>query len=182
MIKSGKTSSTAQVTAGQEQSIPEAANSPILEWSAPLRVFKPLNRDNFKRLVVWCLLLGIVLIFFKEFVLALAVFSLLFFSYVMGTVPPQVIQHRISENGITTAGHTYLWRELRDFYFTEKLGQMILNVETSVRPTRLSLILQSVERNQVEGILSRFVPHREESPRSFFEVVTEKAAEILNLA
>ncbi len=182
MIKSGEPSSPAQVTAGQGQTTPESTNPPILEWSAPLRVFKPLNRDNFRRLVVWCLLLGIVLIFFKEFFLALAVFSLLFFSYVMGTVPPQVIQHRISENGITTAGHTYLWRELRDFYFTERLGQTILNVETSVRPARLSLILQSVERNQVEGVLSRFIPHREESPRSFFETLTERAAELLNLA
>ena len=154
----------------------------LLEWTAPMRVFKPLDKGNFRRLIIWCILASLVLIFFREFVLVLAIFSLLFFSYVMGTVPPQMINHRITENGVTTAGHTYLWRELRDFYFVDKLGQTVLTIETATRPARLTLILQSVEKNQVEGVLSPFLPHRELAPKSTLDSLTDKAAQLLNLA
>ena len=154
----------------------------LLEWSAPLRVFKPLDRENFTRLVVWSLVLSLVLIFFKEFVLVLAIFALLFFSYVMGTVPPQVIKHRITENGLTTAGHAYLWSELKDFYFIKRLGQTILMADTSVRPARLILVLQGVGQEEVKKTLSPFISYREEVPRGTLDSLTEKAAQLLNLA
>lgn len=160
----------------------KAETKTLLEWSAPARVFKPLNHGNFQRLIVWAVLLSLVLIFFKEFFLVLAIFSLIFFSYVMGTVPPQTIKHRISENGVTSAGHNYLWRELRDFYFIERVGKSVLIVETSLRPSKLIMVLEGIDEHQVTSILSAFLPFREEVPRGTFDSVTEKAAELLNLA
>lgn len=165
------------------QQAPIDSNSKVLlEWSSPLRPFKPLNKDNFKRLIIWSIVLGLVLIFFKEFILTLTIFALLFFSYVMGTVPPQVVNHRISISGVSSVGHTYLWRELRDFYFTQRLGMTILVLETAVRPQRLNLVLQDVDRSRVENVLSSYLPHREEVPKRLFDNLTEKAAQLLNLA
>jgi len=165
-----------------QQGLPDSGSKYLLEWSAPLRPFKPLNKDNFKRLIIWSIVVGLVLIFFKEFILTLTIFALLFFSYVMGTVPPQMVKHLISSNGVSSAGHTYLWRELRDFYFTQRLGMTILVVETAVRPQRLNLVLQDVERSKVENVLSGYLPHREETPKKLFDNLTEKAAQLLNLA
>ena len=176
-------SSKAQITNPEpQQSLPDSNSKFLVEWSSPLRPFKPLNKDNFKRLIIWAIVVGLVLIFFKEFILTLTIFALLFFSYVMGTVPPQIVKHWISGNGISSAGHTYLWRELRDFYFTQRLGVTILVVETSVRPQRLNLVLQDVDRSKVENVLSSYLPHREEMPKKLFDNLTEKAAQLLNLA
>lgn len=154
----------------------------LLQWSAPMRVFKPLDLANFRRLIVWSVLLSLILIFFKEFVLVLAIFSLLFFSYVMGTVPPAMIVHRIGKSGITTAGHSYLWSELKDFYFVERVRQPVLVVETTLRPSRLVMVLEGVERTQVESILTPFIPFRAEAPRGTLDSLTERLAEFLNLA
>lgn len=154
----------------------------LLEWVSPLRVYKPLNRDNFRRLVVWSIILSLVLIFFKEFFLVLTIFALIFFSYVMGTVPPGNITTKVSQDGVTTAGHTYIWKELRDFYFTEKLGSTILNIRTHIRPTRLSIIIKDVSKIDVENTLSAYISHREEPPTTFTDNLTEKAAQLLNMA
>lgn len=176
-------SSKVQIDDLNPQPIPANSNSKVLlEWSSPLRPFKPLNKDNFKRLVIWSIVLGLILIFFKEFALTLTIFALLFFSYVMGTVPPQVVNHRISTSGVSSVGHTYLWRELRDFYFTQRLGMTMLVLETAVRPQRLNLVLQDVEKEKIENIFSSYLPHREEAPKKFFDNLTEKAAQLLNLA
>ena len=176
-------SSKAQITNPEpQQSLPDYNSKFLVEWSSPLRPFKPLNKDNFKRLMIWSIVVGLVLIFFKEFILTLTIFALLFFSYVMGTVPPQVVKHLISSSGVSSAGHTYLWRELRDFYFIQRLGMTILVVETSVRPQRLNLVLQDVEKSRVENILSSYLPHREEVPKKFLDNITERAAQLLNLA
>lgn len=165
-----------------QQSFPDPGPKFLIEWSAPLRPFKPLNRDNFRRLIIWSIVVGLVLIFFKEFILTLTIFSLLFFSYVMGTVPPQIVRHSISGSGVSSAGHTYLWRELRDFYFMQRLGTTVLVVETSVRPQRLNLVLQDVERTKIDSIISGYLPHREEAPKKLFDNLAEKAAQLLNLA
>lgn len=173
---------TASENRPEPAQIGEVKTRILFDWSAPLRVFKPLNRADFRRLVIWSIVLGLVLIFFKEFFLALALFAVLFFSYVMGTVPPENTRHRITESGITTLGHTYLWRELRSFYFAAKGDYTVLHVETAVRPSRLSLIVAGIDRNQLGYTLSYYLPHREVPSAGILEKLAERAARVLNLA
>lgn len=169
-------------TAASTQNTPEVTYKVLLEWKSPMRPFKQLDKNNFKRLVLWAVLLALVLVFFREFVLALTLFALLFFAYVMGTVRPGEVKHVITENGVTSAEHTYLWSELKDYFFTNKLGEDILNIETKVMPAKLQLILRGIDKNMLAQIMSQKIPQREQPPYTMFDSLSEKAAQLLNLA
>lgn len=154
----------------------------LLEWKAPVRVFKKRERKYFANWGLGILALGLVLIFFKQFLLLGAILALFFLSYALGTVPPEKINHKITTSGITSGGKSYLWKELRDFYFTEKYGVPILNVSTKMTfPARLILLLQGVEKKEVEDVLATYLPFREVPPSSLLDKAADFAATKLKL-
>lgn len=137
----------------------------LLDWEAPDRPFTKRSKAYFNNLFAIIFILAIVAIFFKEFLLTGALLALAFIQYVLGTVPPRMIKNQITNYGIKTHGAEYTWDELTDFWFTEKDGQKILNVDTKrVFPGRLFLLLSSVDQNTVGKLLNEHltyhrVPH-----------------------
>ena len=137
----------------------------LLEWEAPDRVFTKRGRGYFKNLFTILFILAAVAVFFKEFLLAGVLAALGFIQYVLGTVPPRMVKHQITNYGVKTHGREYLWDELEDFWFTEKDGHTVLNVDTKrLFPGRLFLILSGVSKNDIGKILSAHltyhkVPH-----------------------
>src|SRR3990170_8319283 len=97
-----------------------------LEWSSPSRLFKKRDREYFTNIGAIVFLLVIILVFAREFVLIAAVLSIVFLIYVLSTVPPEEIAHRITNLGIESAGHFYPWETLVDFWFEHQWGQTLL--------------------------------------------------------
>lgn len=165
----------------------ETPNEVFLEWEAPVRVF--IKRDEkYTRTVIWILLaIGLVLVFFKEFLLYAVFLSLAFVSFVLRTVPPQSVGHKITEHGLTSGNHSYLWKELRDFWFTEKGDFWILNVDTNLRfPPRLFLIVPKKDKNLTQekliATLSKFIAYREIPQENFVDRVFDAVSQKFNLS
>ena len=153
-----------------------------LEWESPSRVFKKRDSDYLSRIIFTVLGIGLFLIFFKEFILLTVILALAFVAYVLGTIPPEKIEHKITPHGVTTAGHSYIWAELRDFWFTEKNGTTTLYIRTNLRyPPVLALILGHVKRNDITHFLAQRIFYRETPRSTVFEQATDWAAARLNL-
>lgn len=134
----------------------------LLTWSAPERPFKRRSREYFTTIGAIVFLLAVILLFLKEWLLIMVIVALMFVTYVMATIEPRKVEHKITNKGITTGGKTYLWQELGRFWFGEKWGQKILYVESPARfPRHLILLLGDIEEKRVKQLLSRHLSFEE---------------------
>ena len=131
----------------------------LLMWEATVRLFKRRNREFFTTIGAIALLLAIILFFLKEWFLIAVIIALLFVGYVLATVPPASIKHKITNRGIVTGGKNYSWSELGRFWLRRTWDQKILEVETGWRfPGRLIILLGGADQKEVKKILSEYLP------------------------
>ncbi len=142
----------------------------LLEWESASRPFKRRDAKYFTNLAIIIFVLAAILLFVQEFLLIGVLLALLFVSYVLGTVEPDKMDHKITTQGITTGNRSYLWNELNDFWFSEKYGETVLNVGTKIRfPARLLVLVPFMDREKVKDILVEYLPFREVAPTSWMD-------------
>lgn len=134
----------------------------LLTWKSPSRPFKRRNRDYFTTIAAIVFLIGVILIFIKEFLLIGVMLAIMFVSYVLATVEPEEVEHEITTEGITSGGKSYLWTELREFYFNERWGSKILNVNTKLKfPGRLIILLGNANEEEIKKEIGKYLSYRE---------------------
>lgn len=134
----------------------------LLVWQAPERLFKRRSREFFTTVGAIVALLVVILLFLQEWLLIAVVVALGFVSYVLGTIEPKLIEHKITNRGIVTEGRTYLWEELGRFWFNRNLGQDMVQIEAPLGfPRRLTLLLGETSRDQIKTILTKYLPLEE---------------------
>ena len=135
----------------------------LLEWQAPSRVFKKRDKEYYTTIAAIVFLLAVILLFLKEWLLIATMIALTFVVYVMGTIPPENVSHKITNRGITTGDKNYDWESLNRFWLEEKWGQHILYIETKMRfPRVLILLLGEQDKTKAVQILIDYLP--EEKP------------------
>lgn len=159
----------------------------LLEWESPARVFVPKD-EKYVRTVLWVLLaVGVILVFFKEFLLYAVFLSLAFVSYVLRTVPPETVTHKITSHGLVSGGHDYLWKDLKDFWFTERAHYPVLHINTALRfPPRLFILLPEnstqVSRGKIMELLSPHISFRELPPENSVDKLLDILSQKFNLS
>lgn len=130
----------------------------LLTWSASERPFKRRSREFFTTAGAFIFLTGVILLFIKEWLLILVMIALVFVVYILATVEPRKVEHKITNRGIITGKRRYNWEELGRFWFTEKFGNKILHIETLFGLSRrLLMLLGETKQEQVEKILSDYL-------------------------
>lgn len=98
----------------------------IFSWEAPMRAYKKRSAGVLRFYAAVAVLLSIIAIFFREYVLIIPIWSVLFLIYVLTITPPPSIRNVFSKFGIETAGALYKWENLAQFYFIKKFDYNIL--------------------------------------------------------
>ena len=130
----------------------------LLTWKAPVRPFKRRDREFWTTAGSIAFLLAIILFFIKEWVLIIVIVAIMFVYYVLSNVQPEEIEHSITNRGIRFAGKDYPWEVLGQFWFTEKFGEKILNVQTLMMyPGRLQMLLGKTTEKQIADILKKYL-------------------------
>ena len=134
----------------------------LLTWTAPERPFKKRSREYFTTVGAIVFLIGVILLFLKEWPLIVVIIALMFVAYIMATVEPRKVEHKITNQGIITGGKKYRWEELGRFWFTERWGKKILHIETLFgMPRQLLMLLGEAKQEQIKKILSDYLPFEE---------------------
>ena len=141
----------------------------ILEWTAPARPFKKRDKEYFKTIAAFIFLLTVILIFLKEFLLIGAILALFFVSYVLSTIPPQKVKHRITRHGFETGGRLYRFEELFDFWFEKKWGQEMVCIRTYRLPGRILSLLGDSDKEKVKEVLAKSIPLREKPEKNWVD-------------
>ena len=140
----------------------------LLAWSSPSRLFKRRDKEYFTNIGAIVVLLIVILIFAREFLLIAAVVSIVFLVYVLSTVPPEAVSHRITNLGIDSAGHFYRWDQLVDFWFEQQWGQTMVVVRPMME-TRIIMLLGVEDKEQVRKLLAEYIPFRETPEKTWVD-------------
>lgn len=151
-----------------EEKKEEKREEVYLEWASPSRLFKKRDREYFTNIGAIVFLLSVILVFAREFVLIAAVLSIVFLIYVLSTIPPEEVKHKITNLGIESAGTFYRWEQLFDFWFEEQWGQTMLVLRPIMTP-RATILLGSQDRNMVRDFIAKHIPFRETPQKTWVD-------------
>ena len=146
--------------------MPTTITKSLLEWQSAARPFKKREREVFLTAGAIITLISVILLFVREFLLIAVLLSLYFVFWVLNTVAPEKVNHKITVKGIETSGKTYRWEELGRFWFTEKWGNRILNIETKKRfPRQIMVLLPEAKTNkEIKDVLSKYLEFEKPGP------------------
>jgi len=132
----------------------------LLGWEAPARPFKKRNREYFTTIAAIVFLVSVILLFVKEWLLIGVIIALMFVSYVLATVEPEKVKHKITTRGVFTGDKNYKWDDLMQFWFSDKWGHEVLNIKTLRNfPPQLQMLLGSLDKKQVRDIVEKYLPY-----------------------
>lgn len=151
-----------------EEQKKERGEEELLVWISPSRLFKKRDKEYFTNIIAIVFLFCVIFVFAREFALMAAAISILFLVYVLATVPPEDIKHRLTSMGLESAGHYYRWEQFVDFWFEEQWGQVMV-VFRPVAGPRMIILLGSESKVKVKAIIAEFIPFREEPVKSWVD-------------
>jgi hypothetical protein len=130
----------------------------LLAWKSPARPFKRRDREYFTTIGAIVFLLAVILLFLKEWLLIAVIIALMFVAYILSSVPPEQIEHKVTTRGIFTGSRNYDWNDLSKFWFSERWKQPILHVETKMRfPGQLIILLGEAKKEEIKKVLDEYL-------------------------
>lgn len=127
----------------------------LAEWEAPSRPFKKRNRQYYTTIAAIVFLISLILLFAGQFLPVAVVIAVGFLAYVLSSVPPQLVNNKITTHGIRTEDQLYYWEELGRFWFDQRFGQEFVNVEVARFPNQVTLLLGAQDKNELEKLLGQ---------------------------
>lgn len=145
----------------------------LYSWKAPARLFKKRDKEFWITVLSIVFLIGLILIFVKEWFLIAAIISLVFVYYVLSTVEPEEIEHKITNRGLIFAGQNYPWENISQFWFSEKYKQKIINFQLREGlPARITVLLGQADEKKLKELLLKFLIE-EEVPPNFLDKASD---------
>ena len=130
----------------------------LLTWKAPSRAFKPRNKEFWTTVLSIVFLVGLILFFVHEWFLIAAIISLTFVYYVLSTVQPDDIEYSLTNRGVTFAGQVYPWENFYRFWFSDKYGQRMVNLDMRTGLVgRLSLMVGKADEKEIKEVLLKYL-------------------------
>ncbi len=154
----------------EEKSIHDTRNPQVVfAWKSPLRPYMNRSPQIIRFYLAVALLLSLILFFFGDRILLIPLWTLLFLFYVFTVTPPQEVEHKINQFGVTTAQNTYRWEILDHFYFDKRFGFDILVLVTHGPWTDYIYIVIPTEeiKDKVTVFLSEHIIYQEEPKKNF---------------
>ena len=128
----------------------------IILWKSPERVFRARSKRYFVKVGLYGLIFILAAIAFGEFFLVGVILAIIFVVYVLATHPPNTIEHKITNMGITSGGRAFLWEELDSFWFDKKGDDRLMLVESKLHyPSRLIILLTTVSERALLDLLEK---------------------------
>jgi hypothetical protein len=130
----------------------------LLSWKAKSRPYKSAEAQTRSVLIVLGTLIGLVLIFAREWMLLLVIIAGAFYYYAITRTPPEQVEYTITNKGIRAFGRLYMWWELSRWWWEEKLGTKLLALELKTGVMgRFYLPVEGIKDNEVEKVMEKYL-------------------------
>lgn len=139
----------------------------VLQWVAANRPYKQRNRQYYVTIGTIVLLVSLILFFAGQFLPIAVVVSVGFLAYVLSAIPPSNSTFKLTSYGLRVDESLYNWEDMGRFWFDDKSGQKMLNVEVSRFPFRLSLLLGQQDEQPIRAIMQQILLEEKPKPTQF---------------
>src|SRR4030067_3854703 len=149
-------------------------NQTLLEWESPSHPYKKRSKLFYQTVLAFTFLLVVIVFFLHEFLLIGVILSLVFVIYTIYSVPPIIVEHKITPLGINNAGRLFRWQELYAFLFEEKWEKTMLVVQTHL--PLLSQIRALIDQNsegKIKQILGKYLLFIEKPSKSVVDRLSD---------
>lgn len=143
-------------------------NEVLLSWKADSHPFKKRDRVFYQTVAALSFLFIVIVFFLHEFLMIGVILSIAFVVYVIATIPPVEVEHKITPLGFMYAGRLYPWPQLDAFWFDEKWGQkMIVFHNRLTLPTQLRAVLGDMPESKIKLVVGKYLFFMETPPKSW---------------
>lgn len=153
-----------KVAPGYYRPVPEQT---LIEWDAPARPFKERKKKFFSTVLIIAVLVSLILFFAGQILPVAVVVSVVFLVYVSAVVPPNVIHCKLTNYGLYLEKEAFAWHEMARFWFDDKAGQEVVNIDLFRLPGRLTLVIDE-----------KITPSRLDFNLIFSEVILKEKPEL----
>ncbi len=154
----------------------------IISWKSASRPFKKRGPEYFITTGLVALILILIATVLREFLLVGVILSLSFVAYVLATVEPEEIEHKIVKSGLVSGNHAYLWEELKSFWFEKKYEQELLAIETKLRfPGRLFILIGGISAASVKNAIGKNLEFRQVPNLNWLDRTAERLTKLFPL-
>lgn len=136
----------------------------LVVWKAPARPFKRRDRKFYVTVIAIAGLVCLILFLAEGWIPVVLLVSLVFLFYVMSTVEPEVIEYKVTTRGIGMAGKKVEWNLLGRFWFSKRLENELLIVETANFPGRMEFVVMPENKEEIRKALSSYLLEEEIPP------------------
>jgi len=134
----------------------------FISWQSPARVFIQRDKAWFLKVAIVALLFILFFAFLQDFIVILVVCVTVLISFLLGTIPPHTVTHKITNKGIFSIDQLYKWKELKTFQIAEKSGYKILYVFTNIPlSTRLVILIHRKDEKQIVKLLATYLKYHD---------------------
>lgn len=143
----------------------------LFKWEAPL---KPKQTDANMKFVrsmgIIAIVVGLLLVAMQEFLLIIAIASLVFVRYLVVNSPTETVVHEISNHGLTFAGTFFPWEDVKQFYFVQQneTDMMLVDLIKDI-PGRLFFVIHAHDREKLLDVVNDYVPYLENAPKDIMK-------------
>ncbi|OGG15721.1 hypothetical protein A3D77_01700 [Candidatus Gottesmanbacteria bacterium RIFCSPHIGHO2_02_FULL_39_11] len=150
-------------------------NESLLTWKSLSHPYKKRSPLYGQTILAFALLISIVSYFiFSSILLIGGVLSTLLVVYLMSTLPPVEVEHKITPSGFINAGKLYHWQELYSFWFEKKWEYDILVIQTRLSfPGQVRAVLADNHREKIRDIVGKYLVFNEHPQRTFVDKLSD---------
>ncbi|RLC32922.1 hypothetical protein DRH13_00715 [Candidatus Woesebacteria bacterium] len=145
---------------------PHEPEKELLNWSAPARPFKRMNREFWVTIIAMAAIVGLILFFAEGFMPVILIISIIFLIYVLTTVEPENISYSVTNRGVKVGEKTFEWENLIRFWFSKRFDSPLLIVQKYGIPDRLELVINQDEKEMLKTTLLKYIPEEKATPSS----------------
>lgn len=147
----------------------------VFAWTAPIRAYKKKSKGILRFYLALALLLSLLVAFFKEFILIIPIWAVLFLVYMLTITPPHNTKHIITKYGLNTGNKPYSWDDIGAFYFLKKFDyDVLVLLPQSPFGLPLYLVIDSAQtHSRLMNVLSEHIIYLEHPEKSMSDRLAE---------
>lgn len=136
----------------------------LFSWTAQSRPFKKRTKEFWVSIVAISSVISFILFLIEGPISVLLVISVVFLTYVLSTVEPDMINYSITNRGIKVDGNRTNMGILTRYWFGKRFSETLLIFETTGFPGRLELVAHDKDKEKIREALSPYIFEEEASP------------------
>lgn len=141
----------------------------LFTWKSMSRPAWQYGKEVFATFGAIALLVSIILAFFQEWLAIVVAWAAFFLFWALTKIPPEEVEHKITTEGITSMGHSYLWSELGPFWFSEKYGDHFVHVAHRNVLGQLIIMVSPTDKEKIQNAIAEYLPFIELPEKSVVE-------------